>query len=192
MGVCCEPTVTTSVLTDLPAPKSAGCKDLILKWELENLPWHRCYFKTYLHHLEQAKEKSGGGDEEVVDLQQLAAVFNTQAWRGLKDKTSKVRQFLDQFETEQGSGSYDYEILVIIGLLYCKDQRKPKDKAMALYNLLQDGGKEKHPQITANDKDWAIIADKMFEIATITVWSCDQNMLSSVGIYTEEETEKLK
>ena len=76
MGVCCEPTVTPSVLTDLPAPNAAGCKDLILKWELENLPWHRCYFKTYLHHLEKAKNMSRD-DNDLVDLTQLSAVFNT-------------------------------------------------------------------------------------------------------------------
>ena len=33
---------------------------------------------------------------------------------------------------------YDYQCLVVMGMLYCVDQKKPKEKAMAFFALLQD------------------------------------------------------
>ena len=35
-----------------------------------------------------------------------------------------------------GSNHYDYDDLVILGLLYCKENKKPRDKALVLYQLL--------------------------------------------------------
>ena len=89
--------------------------------------------------------------------------LNTPAWKtGLAECTG----FLKETCAGENEGSLSYDKLVIVALLYCQDQSKPKAKAEALYNLLQEGGKEKHEMITAMDKDWKDVLSVIFTIAT--------------------------
>ena len=113
-------------------------------------------------HLTRAQQQTKNKDEDIVSLQQLQTVFNTPAWSGLNDPTSKVRIFLSLFETEPSSEEYDIDDLIMIGLLYCKDQSRPKEKGIAFYNLLQEGGMEKHSHLSSKDKDFKNYLDKMF------------------------------
>ena len=62
-------------------------------------------------------------------------------------------------------------------------------KAVALYNLLQEGGVEKHTHITASDKDWKLIVTRMFMVCSVTTWKHQKEM---TGLYGEDEFSKIE
>ena len=147
-------------MTDLPAPKISKT-DKLLAWE-QKLPLMRCSMKAFMTHLELAHEQSG--NEGYVRIEDLISNFTTPAWRDLKKADSDFRKLLETNAHNSGKG-IDYEFLVIMALLHCRDAAKPVEKAIALYGLLQEGGAEKHHMISASDKDWKIIIPALFKAA---------------------------
>ena len=150
MGACCPPSDQPVVLQDLPAPKP-NPKDHIAVWEA-TLPFAKCSMKAYIHYLNLAHAASGG--QGTVTLASLANNFRTPAWSDLKKAKSAICEsahvaYLESACSVEGqtSGSgekcFDYKKLVMMGLLYCQDARKPVTKSIELYNLLQEGGYEK-------------------------------------------------
>ena len=82
----------------------------------------------------------------------------------------------------KSEGSFDYNSLVSLGILYCRDHRKSKFKAVELYNLLQKGGVEKHLWLSAGDKDMRPVFFKLFDIATVHAFS--EHAAKVEGLYT--------
>ena len=76
--------------------------------------------------------------------------------------------------------------LKCFALIHCSG--KPIDKTNAFYEVLQDGGFERHTQISAGDKDFAPVFDKMCSFATMDVFKLAL-MTGSVDthVYTEDE-----
>ena len=67
-----------------------------------------------------------------------------------------------------------------------------KQKARELFCVLQDGGFEKHPQITAGDKDLDPVFEKICTFATNDVFMFSQQAgMLSKAVYTQEEIGKL-
>ena len=96
----------------------------------------------------------------------------------MQDPESFFCKFLtNSLEHEKGDG-IDYESLVCLAILHCVDKKKkpPVNKAIALYELLQDGGAEKQKYISASDKDWQTVMPKYLTMATIAPnQGCGQN-----------------
>ena len=62
----------------------------------------------------------------------------------------------------------DAQYLVCLGLLLCASEKKDlEDKAKVLYGLLQEGGITKHNFISAADKDFAPVFEKLCRLATV-------------------------
>ena len=65
--------------------------------------------------------------------------------------------------------------LYIWGILHCKTNKGLKgekevecnEKGIALFNCLQEGGAQAHERISANDKDWGPVTDKLFSLALL-------------------------
>ena len=66
---------------------------------------------------------------------------------------------------QEKTDAFDFECLMVMGLLHCVDRSRPVGKAKAFYGIMQDGGSEKHRMINARDKDWIPIANKVFRLA---------------------------
>ena len=78
-----------------------------------------------------------------------------------------------------------------IGLFHCAG--KPRDKAIAFYNILQDGGLEKHKFISAQDKDLVPIFEKMCALASWELFEIAQQVGEVPElIYSDEECKSLK
>ena len=104
-----------------------------------------------------------------VQLDDLAAVLQTEAWDPIQRENTALRQWLLQhIGSEEVEGAVDYNGLVILGLLYCSDDSKPKAKAEELFRLLQDGGPENRPTINCEDEDFKPILRKLIDLAALS------------------------
>lgn len=120
--------------------------------------------KAYMMTLNAAHEKDGATG--TVTIASLASHFNTPAWKDLKNKSSEFVRFLTMMCSDDEGSSFDYQKLVMLGLLYCVDARKPTEKAIHLFNLLQEGGVEKQEYIAAGDKDFPDIMHGLLSLAS--------------------------
>ena len=66
-------------------------------------------------------------------------------------------------------GKLDILTLQVFGLLHCSGQLS--DKADVFYNMLQEGGYQKHPSISSGDKDIPIVFQKMCDLSTKDIFS---------------------
>ena len=100
-------------------------------------------------------------------------------------KTLLSENFKDASKN-QSDDQIDVVYLKCFALIHCSG--KPIDKTNAFYEVLQDGGFEKHTQISAGDKDFAPVFDKMCSFATMDVFKLAL-MTGSVDthVYTEDE-----
>lgn len=117
---CCKPSdlnANSTVLVDLPAPKNIP-NDKLEAWEIQS-PFARCAFKAYLTQLVAAHQDSGG--KGSVELGQLVQKFNTPVWKEALRENSQFVKFL-KAKFAKGNG-FDYDALVIFGLLHCKGKR---------------------------------------------------------------------
>ena len=89
-----------------------------------------------------------------------------------------------------GEDQIDADRLKVFALLHCSG--KPIDKTNAFFCVLQEGGFEKHEQISAGDKDFIPVFDKICAFVTKDVFkmALDAGIAES-DIYTEEETGQL-
>ena len=135
-----------NVLQDLPAPDLTGITDKYQIWESQ-LPFKRTIFKAFKLAVERAEEQDG--KQGFVTLVSLAYHLNTEAWAEIQQADSKLSQILlsDAFkdpEKNQTAESIDKDSLLIFGQFHCIDHALPMEKAINLYELLQDGGLTAH------------------------------------------------
>ena len=150
---------------DLPAV-TRNVKDTYLKFEL-SLPFQRILLNNFLKKVDNALKASG--DSGFVTIDSLKAEFTTQAWNELKEPGSPLIKILTSPTFKNPKENHteeqiDVDFLKLIGLFHCAG--KPRDKAIAFYGILQDGGLEKHKFISAQDKDLNPIFEKMCAISS--------------------------
>ena len=77
------------------------------------------------------------GNEGYVTLDSLAMHFDTPAWAPhLRNQNSKLSEFfMSSLKHESGKG-VDYDYLVAMALLHCKDKSVPRTKANTFFSLL--------------------------------------------------------
>lgn len=144
---------------------------------------------VYRKQLEQARWETG--EEGVVSHSALVHNFRTPAWKDLGNKDSTLCKFLAKHvpAEDRSSGKYSFVGLLLLGILHCRDNKKNgREKAIALYDCLQEGGPEVHPQIAASDKDWVTVTDQLFTLASISVLK----VTGKDTLYTIEETYELE
>ena len=61
---------------------------------------------------------------------------------------------------------------------------KAMDKAKALYCILQDGGFERHQQISAGDKDFEPVFETICKLATANIFDLAKDAGAAGDIYT--------
>ena len=184
MGVCCGASqYSSSQLVDL-APPSVDVNDKIAEWEA-SLPFARTSMSAFVHHLNEAHSKSGGNGE--VTLGNMINQFNSPAWSCLKIQSNSTHQWLKLFCSNESGDGFSYKKLMMLGLLHCQDAKKPKNKAIALYGLLQEGGAEKQTHIASADKDLKSVLHSMFSLATT------EPLIASgqCARYSDEQIEKI-
>ena len=93
-----------------------------------------------MHCLQQALKDTG--EDNMVTMKALAENFNSDAWRDLGNSQSELCRYLLR-AAPNINHSLNYQKMVMLGMLYCRDAKKPIAKAKAFFNLLQEGGVER-------------------------------------------------
>jgi hypothetical protein len=86
----------------------------------------------------------------------------------------------------------DVTSLICMGLLHCKQEKKSQEKALAFYNVVQDGGLAVGAFITANDKDLNPAIMKIGQLATINLYEWMKDISGIDNMYTSDELETLQ
>lgn len=82
--------------------------------------------------------------------------------------------------------------MICLGLLLCASERKDfSDKAEVFYGLLQEGGITKHTFISASDKDFPPVFEKMCRLATVELFDFAREFAGIECPYSEEDLTKL-
>ena len=90
----------------------------------------------------------------------------------------------------QEADQIDAVYLKVFGLIHCSG--KPIDKTNAFYEILQDGGYDQHEQISAGDKDFPPVFQKICEFVTVDAMKLAvQTGCADSEIYSEDEQKKL-
>jgi hypothetical protein len=142
-------------------------KDELEAFEL-NLPFARTHINNFVEKVDEAEKAAGGNGSVTIDT--LKAQFTTPAWGSLANQDSVLSKILlsDSFknaEKGQAADQIDRDWLVCYGIIHCAG--KPMDKAIAFYNILQEGGLDAHTNISAGDKDLIPVFKQMSDLLTI-------------------------
>lgn len=174
MGICCEPSDSgdQGVLKDLEPLSIEGIKDKYTVWEYQQA-FSVTPFKAFKEAVNSALEACG--DEGFVTLTALADLLTTKAWSPLTKPDSALAKLLTSsfFKDEsagQSADQIDAQTLILFGILHCRDSKKNMEKARGLYEVLQDGGFERHTHISAGDKDFKPTFEKMCTLVTCDLW----------------------
>ena len=161
MGLCGSDEFANEDLVDLQAKKSRD-EDPMNNWEFQT-PFARCNFYTYAHLLKQAHEASGGVGH--VSFIAMAETFNTPVWKPIRDPHSALSVLLfKHVRNWKAEQSYDYNGMLMLGLLLSRDSYVPKAKSAEFWDLLQIHSQEKD-SISISDPLWVPICNKMFKVA---------------------------
>ena len=185
-----EPEPAKPALKDLAPPKSWGLRDEIQAFE-QNLPFNRIEVSVFMDLVDQATaaQKERTGVENAVTLATLSEFFDSPAWEPLKDSNSVLSKLLlhSRFHEEDGTPAdhVDSDILKCFGLFH--NQGKDYDKAVALYNILQEGGLSQHEQITATDKDFKPNFIRLASLATKDIFKLAHELGSDVPDYYDDD-----
>ena len=129
---------------------------------------------------------------EVVTIAQLASVFTTPAWAGLKDANSTLCKVLAHplFRNDnhvENQVSTDY--LKIYALLHCPGT--VANKVRYLYDLLQEGGTARHQFITSVDKDFIPVMTKFITFATKDIFTIAEEVGNVKNQYTADDCDTI-
>lgn len=176
---CCAEaeSVTAEVpeqMKDLPAKNYEAISDIYERFEAM-LPFNRIGLPEMMQKIEEAEQACGGSG--FVTLEQLRKVLPTPAWADLLDTESVLSKVLlsPQFkDSKKGTGpdQVDADTLKMFSLLHCNiaKPKKSRDKAIAFYGILQEGGLSAHEQISAGDKDFAPVFKKLCTLVTVDLF----------------------
>ena len=79
----------------------------------------------------------------------------------------------------------DVDTLLCYGLLLC--QGKTKEKAQVFYNVLQEGGMDKHEFVAAEDKDFDPAFRNLCLLSTVYLFEWCQEIMNVDNVYEEEQ-----
>lgn len=116
-----------------------------------------------------------------MTIESLAKNFDSAAWASLKQSDSKLVKMLlhSAFKDEnegQSAEQIDFNYMMIYGFLHCSG--KPKDKVEVLFNILQEGGREAHKFISAEDADFTPTFQKLCRFATLDLFDIAQDTIN--------------
>ena len=166
-------------LVDLDPPSKWGISDNIESFE-RSLPFARIMVDDCNRLLDAA------ATDGCCTLDSLAEQFDSPAWADLGNPDSKLAKFLTSsafIEEDTKPGEIDVDLLKCWALFHC--QGKKDRKAVALYNILQDGGLEKHDQITATDKDFRPNFERLCRLATRDVFNAAHTLNGAEKYYDD-------
>lgn len=129
-----------------------------------------------------------------MTLDALKNHLNTAAWKkGLSKTDSPVSKVLlsDAFKNPvkgQSAQQIDVEYLTMFGLLHCQDLKCNANKNVAFYDILNEGGMERHTHISAGDKDLKPCFVKMCQLVTCELFDFSHLKIS----YSDDEKDQLK
>ena len=179
-------------MKDLPAIDIGGIRDVYARFEA-SLPFNRTLVTVLLKKIDEAEKECG--DQGFVTLAALRTQLPTPSWKPLESPDSMLGKVLlsDSFKDakqNQSPDQIDVTFLKCFALIHCSG--KPIDKTNAFYEVLQEGGFERHTQISAGDKDFAPVFDKMCSFVTKDVFDLAK-MTGSVEnhVYTEDEMSQI-
>ncbi len=129
-------------------------------------------------------------EEGIVTVDALRAEFDSGAWAALQDDSSTLCGILRHscFKDEKMGMSEDQlsvTFLLLFGLLHCKG--KLDEKAIAFYNILQEGGLAAHENISATDKDFAPAFEKLCLFATVDIFGLAQDFGGHENQHSEND-----
>lgn len=169
-----------------------GVTDVYQRFEL-SLPFARILIKSFLEKVNEA-EKQCGEDGGFVTIEALKAELSSPAWASLSEPDSNLYKFLTSgvFKNEAKGHSaeqIDTDYLRMFGLLHCGGQ--PKDKAVVLYGLLQEGGVDSHEFISAQDKDLNPVFEKICGMACWEMFTSGAQIGGIDTIYSDGDNSGL-
>ena len=97
----------------------------------------------------------------------------------------------DAFKAEKQTdpSHVDFTALMLFALVHAAG--KPLDKTNVFYCLLQEGGFDKHPMISAGDKDFEPTFKTLCLLVTTHVFSCAEAFGDYPSPYSPEEVQKV-
>ena len=133
------------------------------------------------------------GGEGFVTLASLRQQLNTPVWKDLDNADSTLGKILlSQYFKDEKKGhdanQISVEFLKMYALMHCVGTNM--DKASAFYLILQEGGFERHDQISAGDKDFEPAFKKMCTLASTELFE----LAGGLGVscpYDDDELENL-
>jgi hypothetical protein len=130
-----------------------------------------------------------------VTIEALEQQLNTPAWAGLSQPDSGLYKFLTSgsFKDEKKGhtvAQIDCDYLRCFALLHCGGQ--VRQKAVAFYGILQEGGIERHEFISATDKDLEPILLKIIGLSCWELFTAASQVGGVDEIYTDEEKQKIE
>lgn len=166
MGACCGARGTVGNReADLAPPKITG--NVYQKFEL-SFPFSRTYAETYAKRVQAAAAKDkreNKGDGSTVTLEALRAVFTSEAWAELKQDDSRITKLIKSPVFRNTKGLIDANWLILFGFLNCPGDIEYKSEA--LYSVMQEGGHNKQPYLSAKDKDISPVLTKLVHLCTL-------------------------
>ena len=93
--------------------------------------------------------------------------------------------FKDQ-KRGQTSDQIDKDSLLIFGQFHCIDRLIPMDKAICFYELLQEGGLERHAVICASDKDFKPRFSKICALVTTDLFKFASPAIENLYVAEEQ------
>lgn len=181
------------VIKEIDPPSMTWVSDKYKIYEA-TLPFCRVDLEVMNKQIDVAEEACGG--QGFVTLQAFHKALPAPSFKDLSNPDSNLAKMLlsEQFkDSEKGTGEdqIDVDSLKIFALLHCS--AKNEVRAVAFYNILQEGGLTAHTQISAQDKDFAPAFAKIVKYATATIFEWAQKDGADVEspAYSEEEIAKL-
>ena len=157
-----------------------------------SLPFNRIHVQDMHVAIELAKAECGGGDS--ITLKKLREQLPTEAWAALDDKQSNLVKVLlsscfGSEETESDDPKINADNLKMWALLHC--QGSNDSKAVAFYEILQEGGLSAHEQISASDKDFAPAFERICKFVSEDVIKFSVDLMGAESLYSQDEIAKL-
>ena len=160
MGCCAA---KTNGLDDTPLPemKLEGL-DANARFEF-TLPFYRIRLEAFV-----TKVKAAAGDSKEITIAKLTeALGSNAAWGDLQNNNSVLVKVLkSEYFKGAEEGSLSTDSLIIYAVLH--SAADARTRAHVLYDVLQDNNQ---PFISANDKDFDPVFDKLVDLATKLVYS---------------------
>ena len=129
------------------------------------LPFYRIKLTEMIEKIDLAEKESD--QPSCVTIGFLRKHLRTQAWAPLQDTSSVLYKLLtsEAFQHTSGREGYiDVEALKIFSLLHCVGNAE--ERAHEFYCILQEGGPERHEEISAGDKDFERVFLKLCQFVT--------------------------